>query len=70
MYGRVSNHEIIIPYLSSFVGSCGAGCGVARVWLWCGRGVIVGVCEEGLGVRCGVGQMCECGENKAWSSGV
>lgn len=41
MYGRVSNHEIIIPYLAPFVGS-----GVSRVW----RGVIVGVCGEGVGV--------------------
>lgn len=50
MYGRVSNHEIIIPYLPSFVGS-----GIRRVWR--GRGVIVGVCEEGVGVssECGDG---------------
>ena len=48
MYGRVSNHEIIIPYLALFVGS-----GVRMVWR--GRGVIVGVCEKGVGVSaCGV----------------
>ena len=46
MYGRVSNHEIIIPYLTLFVGS-----GVRMVWR--GRGVIVGVCGEGLDVSAG-----------------
>ena len=62
MYGRVSNHEIVIPYLALFVGSGvrrvwhGRRCvwsvddGVERVWvlLWCGRG-------EGMDVSaCGV----------------
>lgn len=58
MYGRVSNHGIIIPYLSSFVGS-----GIRRAWrgkrggdfeivgVWRG-GVSVGVCGEGVGCEC------------------
>lgn len=53
MYGRVSNHEVIIPYLSSFVGSGirrawrgkRGGC-VARLWV-----VSVGVCGEGVEQR-------------------
>ena len=46
MYGRVSNHEIIIPYLALFVGSCDVGVGVG-VSSECGDGVGVSVWRGG-----------------------
>lgn len=71
MYGRVSNHEIIIPYLAPFVGS-----GVRRVWR--GRRCVWSVDDGvekvrsvwsgslcGAGVNAGVG-MRGCGVSCVW----